>query len=293
MKVSICIPAYKHVEFLKRCLDSILEQSCTDFEIIITDDSPDDSIQALVKDIYTDARIRYYKNTIALGSPANWNEGLRYAEGVYVKIMHHDDWFSSAHSLQEYVNLLDDNSAVDIAFSGSCDINGSEICKEHEVNSVVLSKLNRQPERLFLGNVLGAPSVCIFRNRKGYVFDPKLIWLVDTDFYIRTIGNLGLAYTSQKLVNIGVSEFQITNSDLSNNKIRVAEKLYLYRKFKLQSKSSQYRRSLLKAIGREAIFREEQLKMFLSEADFRFSGTDALWTRYYYLKRVIGRKLGL
>ena len=39
--ISICIPAYKHPDFLKRLLDSISIQSFRDFEVIISDDSPD------------------------------------------------------------------------------------------------------------------------------------------------------------------------------------------------------------------------------------------------------------
>lgn len=56
MKVSICIPAYKQPEFLKRCLDSVFEQSYTDYEVIITDDSPDNEIEKLVN-TYSDNQI--------------------------------------------------------------------------------------------------------------------------------------------------------------------------------------------------------------------------------------------
>lgn len=106
MKVSICIPAYKHIDFLRRCLNSILEQRFTDYEVVITDDSPDDSLQKLVEE-YSDERIKYFKNKKALGSPLNWNEGIKKANGEYIKILHHDDWFSSPDSLEKYVRLLD------------------------------------------------------------------------------------------------------------------------------------------------------------------------------------------
>lgn len=292
MKVSICIPAYKHVDFLKRCVDSILEQSYADYEIIITDDSPDDSISMMVANRYVDKNIRYYKNEKALGSPSNWNKSLEYAQGDYVKIMHHDDWFSSPDSLAEYVRLLDENPDVDIAFSGSCAIDTKGRRKEHKVTSVKLDRLNDSPDRLFMGNLLGAPSVCIFRNKKGYTFDPNLIWLVDTDFYIRVIGGKGFAYSSGLFVNIGVSEFQITNSDLSNNKIRLKEKISLYHKFDLQSKPFVYRRSLLKALGREGIFSDSQLNRYIADSGFSFAGTDVLWARYYFMKRKVGLLLG-
>ncbi len=51
VKVSICIPAYKQVSFLRKCLESVLMQDFTDYELIITDDSPDDSVKQLVNEL--------------------------------------------------------------------------------------------------------------------------------------------------------------------------------------------------------------------------------------------------
>ena len=47
--ISICIPAYKHVDYLQRLLDSILIQTYKNFEIIITDDRPDNSVEILLE----------------------------------------------------------------------------------------------------------------------------------------------------------------------------------------------------------------------------------------------------
>ncbi len=81
MKVSICIPAYKHPHFLKRCLDSVLEQDFSDYEIVITDDSPDNTLQKLVSATYNDDRIRYYKNEKPLGSPPQLERSYKESTG--------------------------------------------------------------------------------------------------------------------------------------------------------------------------------------------------------------------
>lgn len=108
MKVSICIPAYNNEVSLKRCLDSVLIQDFEDYEIVITDDSPSNVIAQLVSG-YNNSKIHYYKNTENLGSPENWNRALSLAKGEYIKIIHHDDWFSSNDSLDKFVALLDTN----------------------------------------------------------------------------------------------------------------------------------------------------------------------------------------
>jgi len=48
-EISICIPAYKNVGFLERLLHSISIQSFADYEVVITDDSPDDSVKNLYR----------------------------------------------------------------------------------------------------------------------------------------------------------------------------------------------------------------------------------------------------
>lgn len=286
MKVSICIPAYKHIDFLKRCLDSILEQEFSDYEVVITDDSPDNSLQKLIE-IYSDKRIQYFKNEKALGSPKNWNEGIKRAKGEYIKILHHDDWFSSPQSLSKFVKLLDENPDADIAFSASCDINANNEKKTHIANETFLSNLREETETIYTGNQLGAPSVCIFRN-KNYTFDPNLIWLVDIDFYMQVImKKKSFTFTSEILVNIGVSEFQITRQCLTEAKVRISEKIYLYKKYNLNNKSDKYRKSLLRYMGREGIFNTSALKSILPETDFVFTGSDSLWAHIYCIKKKI------
>lgn len=286
MKVSICIPAYKHIGFLKRCLDSIIEQEFSDYEVVITDDSPDNSLQKFIE-TYSDKRIKYYKNEKALGSPKNWNEGIKRAKGEYIKILHHDDWFSSPQSLGKFVKLLEENPNANIAFSASCDINANNEKKTHIANETFLSSLREERETIYTGNQLGAPSVCIFRN-KNYTFDPNLIWLVDIDFYMQVItGKESFAFTPEILVNIGVSEFQITRQCLTEAKVRISEKIYLYKKYNLNNKSDKYRKSLLRYMGREGIFNTSALKSILPETDFVFTGSDSLWAHIYCIKMKI------
>src|ERR1035437_5752376 len=104
--ISICVPAYKQTEFLKKNLDSIVIQTFTDYEVIITDDTADDSVEKLVNEYRNKfgIKLHYYKNVPALGSPKNWNAGITHASGTWIKIMHHDDWFADKDSLQKFTD---------------------------------------------------------------------------------------------------------------------------------------------------------------------------------------------
>src|SRR5687768_8688741 len=102
--ISICIPAYKRTEYLKRLLDSISIQSFRDFEVVVTDDSNDDSVSILLKSYEAAFPLRYQKNVLSLGTPENWNEGVRIATGIWIKIMHDDDWFEDADALRKFAS---------------------------------------------------------------------------------------------------------------------------------------------------------------------------------------------
>ncbi|MDR0863513.1 MAG: glycosyltransferase [Candidatus Symbiothrix sp.] len=233
IKVSICIPAYKQFFTLKRCLDSIASQNYTDYEVIISDDSPNNDIQNLV-DTYQNLPVIYHKNTKALGSPENWNHAIRLASGEYIKIMHHDDWFASSASLQQFVELLDKHPEVSFGFSACKDMGVNQIISRHP-NVFELKSLRKNPDILALGNLIGAPSVTIFRNHSDIFFDKQLIWLVDIEFYIRFLRKYpGFAYTSADLINIGLSENQITNQCKDDKELIQKEKDYLSQKLNLQ-----------------------------------------------------------
>src|SRR5690349_21816174 len=98
--ISICIPAYKQRDYVERLIKSILVQTFTDFEVIITDDSPDQSIQTLAEEYQEALLIRYISNRPALGTPGNWNSAIRHARGEWIKLIHDDDWLASTTSLK-------------------------------------------------------------------------------------------------------------------------------------------------------------------------------------------------
>ena len=97
--ISICIPAYKNKDFLERLLKSVSIQSFRDFEVIVSDDSPTNELENVCSR-YTDIfEIHYYRNNIPLGTHENWNASILKASGKWIKVMHHDDWFSDEESL--------------------------------------------------------------------------------------------------------------------------------------------------------------------------------------------------
>jgi glycosyltransferase involved in cell wall biosynthesis len=232
-KVSICIPTYKQVEYLRKTLNSVREQTFTDYELIVSDDSSDDSVKNLLSEFNFGSKLKYFRNSPALGSPENWNSSIRQATGEFVKILHHDDFFTSKESLAKFVKLLNTDQKSSFAFSGTeIDLIAYKTKKTHKCSNAKLAEIKKTPDVLFFSNYIGAPSAVIFRNNKTIFFDNKLKWLVDIDWYIQMIqSNPAIVNTTETLIcTVHGGEGQITQSVISDKEIQIREHVYLLNK---------------------------------------------------------------
>lgn len=93
--VSIAIPCFK-IDYLKESILSVVQQTYSNWELIIVNDASYDDIDGVVNS-FQDARIRYYKNEINLGKedPArNWNKCLELAQGEFFALLCDDDLYA-------------------------------------------------------------------------------------------------------------------------------------------------------------------------------------------------------
>lgn len=106
MTVSIVVPVYNTAEYLPACLDSILAQSFTDFELILVDDgSTDDSLRICEAYAFRDARIRVFHQQNA-GVSAARNLGVEQAQGDWLCYVDSDDVVLPAY-LQDMLEAAD------------------------------------------------------------------------------------------------------------------------------------------------------------------------------------------
>ena len=102
VKVSILIPMFNREDFLKECLDSVLNQTLKELEIIIIDDASEDkSFQLAQQYQEKDARIRLYKNEKNLGVAETRNKLFAFAEGEYIISLDPDDFYASNTILEK------------------------------------------------------------------------------------------------------------------------------------------------------------------------------------------------
>ena len=92
-KISIIVPVYNAEDYLKRCLDSLINQTYKNIEIIIIDDSSTDNSKEIIKKYASkDNRIRTFFSEINQGVSKSRNIGLKSFFGDYVLFMDSDDY---------------------------------------------------------------------------------------------------------------------------------------------------------------------------------------------------------
>ncbi|MDJ0742581.1 MAG: glycosyltransferase [Xenococcaceae cyanobacterium MO_167.B27] len=128
VKVSVCIPTYNRSHYLQYAVNSVLNQTYTDYELIICDDaSPDDT--ATVVSQYQDSRIRYIQHPQNIGRSKNMRSGFSSATGEYF-IKFDDDDAIAPEFLAKTVEILDTQKEADFVCTDHWIINADSVREE-------------------------------------------------------------------------------------------------------------------------------------------------------------------
>jgi glycosyltransferase involved in cell wall biosynthesis len=157
-KVSIGLPVYNGDKYINKALDSLLSQSFTDFEIIISDNNSIDNTGTICREyVDRDSRIRYIRQIENIGAVDNFEYVLNEATGRYFKWAAADDFLGNKHTLEKLVKHLEDG--FELAMS---DVN---ILDEttRTINERILSSANSESEtKSFKDLALKYPSFQIY-----------------------------------------------------------------------------------------------------------------------------------
>ena len=154
--VSVLMTAYNREQFITEAIESVLNSTYKNFELIIVDDASKDNTVAIAK-TYTakDERIRLYVNETNLGDYPNRNKAAAYAKGKYIKYVDSDDSIYP-HTLQTMVNAMENYPTAAFGF---CDCNPGD-----KMYPVFFTGTNALRQHFFKqGLLLAGPSNSIIR----------------------------------------------------------------------------------------------------------------------------------
>lgn len=192
-KVSVVITSYNHAAYVRQSIQSILDQSLQDFEIIVVDDASTDDSMSILRG-FADQRLSLEPSLRNWGVSATTNRGIRKARGRYVALQASDDW-AFADRLRCQAEFLDNNPEISMVLSIPQLVDeGGEPLPDMPTSTKPLrlpdfSRARLLAELFFEGNFLW-PSGAMARRELftgSFVFDTRLTNLQDFDLFVRML----------------------------------------------------------------------------------------------------------
>ena len=220
-RVSVCVPTYNYAEFIGQTIESILNQSYDDFELIIIDDNSADDTRSVVEPYARrDARIRFSVNPGNLGMVENWNLCLAQARGEYIKFVFGDDLLAASNTLDLMVEALDADASVSLVCSARNIIDEhSRVLKVESHFATGIMVGTEVISSCFLNNknLIGEPSVVMFRKdqaTRGFRLNYRQV--VDLEMWFHLLEQGRLHFIDQPLCSFRVHSRQQTVQNRKN-----------------------------------------------------------------------------
>ena len=211
-KISVLMSCYNHDKFVGEAIDSVLNQSFKDFELLIIDDNSTDKTFDIVNS-FKDPRIKAFRNEKNFGMVFNTNSLIKKSSGEYIAIINSDDsWLPE--KLQKQLDFLENNENYGACFTLANIVNE---CGKSIKNNIQDSLKYLEFDRFgFLNyffsynNPLCYPSALIRKKvfEKTMLFNPAYIILLDIEMWIR----ICFAGFEIKILNENLTNFRILNN---------------------------------------------------------------------------------
>jgi len=201
-KVSVIIPTYNREKALGRAIDSVLEQTCGDFEIIVVDDGSTDGTREVVGAYRERVRYIYQENE---GPSCARNRGIEASKAKYIAFLDSDDYYAR-ENLLEKVNFLEANSESGWVYSDGqyVDESGGFLERVSDRHNFSRRRVEGDifEELLYYRNFITTPTVVVRREvleRTGG-FDERLSAQEDYELWLRIAVKYPIHYIDKPLV---------------------------------------------------------------------------------------------
>lgn len=191
--VSIVLPIYNGEKYMRKSIQSVLDQSYKNWELLILDDCSTDRTSEIAKEyILVDSRIKYFKNEENLRLPRNLNKGFSLSKGEYLTWTSDDNMYKF-DAIEKMVNALE-NSKAEFVYA-SCRIIDED---DKEIEYIMV---NGNGNKQIVGsNPVGA---CFMYTRNVYEvigdYDPKYTLVEDFDYWQRIFMKFEVTYITEIL----------------------------------------------------------------------------------------------
>jgi len=223
--VSVLMPAYNAEKYIGEAIKSVLNQTFTNFELIVINDGSTDKTEEIILS-YKDKRIRYIKNEKNIGVIATRNISVELATGKYCALLDADD-VALPRRLEKQLQFLETHQ--DYVLCGSwaltIDGNGKKTGRIRFIDNRNLLKIS-----FLFSNALINPSIMIRSEiLKSFMYHPEILISEDFDFFLRIV-NAGykIANVPEYLIKY---RWHDTNISVENEAFQTEKKFELLKPY--------------------------------------------------------------
>jgi teichuronic acid biosynthesis glycosyltransferase TuaG len=208
MKFSVIIPMYNSKNTIIGTLDSVINQTYKDFEIILADDGSFDGTDQIINDFFKNQNVPYkYIYQKNQGASAARNRGINEAKGEYIAFLDSDDMWHP-QKLEIVSNILLDDSINVIGHGHTLDNNFSNTYKVFNLRKISFAKL-------LMKNFAVTPSIVVKKDICDY-FDESMRYTEDHELWLRLALKHEIYYFDLPLTLLGRE--QLSKGGLSANR---------------------------------------------------------------------------
>lgn len=212
-KVSIIIPTYNRADVLTASVQSVLQQTYADFELLIIDDGSSDNTDIVVESL-GDERIRYVKMPENKGVAAARNEGLRQAKHDYIAFQDSDDYWMP-DKLEKQMEFLTQRPEAGLLYC-------PYVCQKADGSTILVpggniplsEKQGHIYPYMLQRNTIGTPGVLMRRKclENAGLFNESLTCLEDWEFFLRIARAYEIAFQEEPMVRVHLSKDGVSHN---------------------------------------------------------------------------------
>jgi glycosyltransferase involved in cell wall biosynthesis len=234
--VTISIPTYNGATYLEECLNSVLAQTFTDFEILIVDDQSSDATFNIAQEYAAkDARICVLRNEKNLGLVGNWNRCFELAQGEWIKFVFQDDLIAPTCLEKMLAASKPDSSIIccrrNFIFGSDTPDHIQQFFKEIKTLENLLPDSTEISATYFCKAVLndigynyvGEPTAVMLRRNVFHrfgSFHPNLIQICDLEFWTRIAVHTGIVYIPETLATFRLHDKATSSKNHTSRQYR-------------------------------------------------------------------------
>ena len=201
--VTVIIPTFKRARFIERAIESVINQTYKDIEIIVVDDNNPDSedrkeMEYKMEKYKNIPNFQYIKHEKNKNGAAARNTGLKVAKGEYVTFLDDDDYFAKER-IEKLVKCLDKNKQYQIAYTGGIIYKD----KEHIKTFKIKENIDYKKELLINRSFIGTGSNMFFKTKELKEiggFDERFLRHQDLEVLIRFLNKNNIIGIDEPLV---------------------------------------------------------------------------------------------